>query len=189
MAMVGIAVANVKNVQGRAWHSGFFVKGASGLTDNFVKAGEYPIGVQYEFRGGGSFGYRLRKATIAITANYHDALFSVKNGYVIYRKFSGLDVGLESRVPLVKKDGALYRREYGLGGVVGGCLDRYDELDQYMIYPQGAFELFAELNPQGKMSFLSAGVVVPIRYAFRPAGNYMGVGLAVEVSLRMPQKT
>jgi hypothetical protein len=76
---------------------------------------------------------------------------------VIFSKFSDLDVGLESRVPLIQKEGALYRQEYVLDRIVCGCLDRYDELDQYMIYPQGAFELFAELDPQGKMSFLSAG--------------------------------
>jgi hypothetical protein len=70
----------LKNVLSRAWHSGFFVKSVPALADNFVKGGEYPIGVQYDFRGGGSLGYRLRKSKIGITANYHDTFYSVKMG-------------------------------------------------------------------------------------------------------------
>ena len=189
IAILGITAANATDRQDGAWYSGFFVKGAAGLGSNFVKSGEYPIGTQYEFRGGGSLGYSLRKVEIAITANYHDEFYAVKNGYVIYRKYSGLDAGLECRVPIVKKEGAYCQREYGIGGVVGGCFDKYDELDQYMIYPQGTVELFAALNPRGRMTFLSMGVVVPIRYAFRTAGHYMGIGLAVEMGLRVPQKT
>jgi len=186
LSIVGIVDAS--NDLQKQWYNNFYIIGYGCLSNNFVKAWEYPVGRQYEYNYGGMLIYKSKHVSPMIQVAYHDAFISVPNGYILYRKFSGFDASIGSRIPFSKKKLKSSECDFGAGIFISGSFDKYEDIDQYMVYPKGGIEFYANYDNLRRIRFVNIGVSVPIKYAVRSSGNYISVGLSSEIGLRIPPK-
>lgn len=168
------------------WYNNMYLFGYGCISTNFVKAWEYPIGTQYEYDYGGMLLYKFNYFSPFVQMAYHDAFISIPNGYVLYRKFSGFDASVGSRIPFQKRKSISSEHEFGTGLLVSGRFDKYEDLEQYMVYPEGGIEFYTNWVKLRKLQFINIGVSIPVKYAFRSSGNYLSIGLSTEISLRIP---
>lgn len=170
------------------WYNHVYLYGYGCMSTNFVKAWEYPVGTQYEYIYGGMLLLKFDHFSPFLQMAYHDAFISVPNGYVVYRKFSGFDASIGSRIPFHSTKGVSAEYEYGTGLLISGSFDKYDGLGQYMVYPKGTVEFYIHWESIQRLRCANIGLLIPIKFAFRPSGNYLGIGFATEIGLRKPSK-
>jgi hypothetical protein len=163
-----------------------FITGHGSLSSVFAKSGSFPIGIQANAATGASLGFGGRRLALAALFDYHGTLRSKERQNILYRRYSGFALGLDSRIVIkTLRSLRFFSPSLGCGLSLAGHYDKYDMIDQYMVYPVATVRPFAVLT-LNRVPLLSFAIAVPISFALRAPGNYLSIGLSLEPRLRSP---
>lgn len=177
--------ANTNNAKSQdKWYSGICIIGQSTVSNSFVKSNGFPIGRQIIASYGGAVGYDIPKLYFSIFFNYHKSIYSIENSFLLYREYKGYECGFDFRHVFFKSSSIF--NNLGGGLFFYGNFDQYLLIKQYMIYPSVGLEFFSSINLQRINRFCVIEIAVPISYSFRQSGNFLNVGISLQIGLKIP---